>query len=388
MHCRPTGKASSWSNSRTSASPTRRCAIDHGFRVIDYKVETDTVPPRVCLELSDPVSRTVTDFSPYIKLEPGPVAAVTAENTRVCVEGLKHGERYKVIARKGLPAAVDDEFVKDFEFEFYVRDRRPAVRFAGKSFVLPRTGQNGIPLISVNSKEAKLALYRIGDRNLIDSVLSSDFRAQIDGYRADDIAKRKGRLVWQGAMPTPSPSNEEVTTAFPVDEAIGELEPGLYVMTAKPAAIENEDYDSIATQWFVVSDLGLSTMSGKDGLHVGVRSIASAEAVADAEVRLVARNNEVLATARTARMAPSVLPRASPREPAASRRRWSWPGVRPATTASSISRRPPSISATAAWRAAHRRVRSMPSSIPSAVSTAATRRSIPPCCCATNMPGR
>ena len=176
----------------------------------------------------------------------------------------------------------------------------PAVRFAGKSFVLPRTGQNGIPLISVNSKEAKLALYRIGDRNLIDSVLSSDFRAQIDGYSANDIAKRKGMLVWQGAMPTPSPSNEDVTTAFPVDEAIGKLEPGLYVMTAKPAAIENEDYDSIATQWFVVSDLGLSTMNGKDGLHVGVRSIASAEAVADAEVRLVARNNEVLATARTA----------------------------------------------------------------------------------------
>ena len=56
--------------------------IDHGFRVTDYKVETDTVPPRVCLELSDPVSRTVTDFSPYIKLEPGTVTAVTADSTR------------------------------------------------------------------------------------------------------------------------------------------------------------------------------------------------------------------------------------------------------------------------------------------------------------------
>src|SRR5262245_62613496 len=31
---------------------------EHGFRVTDYKVETDALPPRLCLELSDPISRT------------------------------------------------------------------------------------------------------------------------------------------------------------------------------------------------------------------------------------------------------------------------------------------------------------------------------------------
>ena len=48
-------------------------------------------------------------------------------------------------------------------FEFYVRDRQPSVRFTGNAYVLPRTGQNGIPLVSVNSKEAKIQLFRIGD---------------------------------------------------------------------------------------------------------------------------------------------------------------------------------------------------------------------------------
>jgi hypothetical protein len=55
----------------------------------------------------------------------------------------------------------------------------------------------------------------------------------------------------------------------------------------------------VATQWFVVSDLGLSTMSGKDGLHVGLRSIATADPLADVEVRLIARNNDILATAKS-----------------------------------------------------------------------------------------
>jgi alpha-2-macroglobulin len=274
--------------------------IDHGFRVADYKVDVDSTPPRACFEMSEPVSRTVTDFTSYFTQEPGPVAAVTAEGSRLCVEGLKHGERYTITARKGIPAAADDTMAKDFSFEFYVKDRSPSVRFVGKSFVLPRTGQNGIPLISVNSKEANLSLYRIGDRNLINSVMGSDFRAQISGYTANDIAGQSGKLVWQGTLETPAPTNEDITTAFPVDEALGKLEPGLYVMTAKPAAIEQESYYAVATQWFVVSDLGLSTMKGKDGLHVSLRSIATAAPVAEAEVRLVARNNEVLATARSA----------------------------------------------------------------------------------------
>ena len=85
----------------------------------------------------------------------------------------------------------------------------------------------------------------------------------------------------------------------PAYEALGKLEPGLYVMTAQSSTVEVESYDNIATQWFVVSDLGLSTMSGKDGLHVGVRSIATAMPLADVEVRLIARNNEILASAKS-----------------------------------------------------------------------------------------
>ena len=207
--------------------------VDHGFRVTDYKVDTDTMPPRACFEMSEPVSRTVTDFTSYFTQEPGPVAAVTAEGTRLCVEGLKYGERYTSPRARACPPPPTTRLAKDFSFEFYVRDRNPSVRFAGKAYVLPRTGQNGIPLISVNSKEAKLSLYRIGDRNLIDSVIGSDFRTQISGYSGQRHRQRpRASSSGKGTIETPSPQNEDITTAFPVDEAMGKLEPGLYVMTA------------------------------------------------------------------------------------------------------------------------------------------------------------
>jgi alpha-2-macroglobulin len=45
--------------------------------------------------------------------------------------------------------------------------------------------------------------------------------------------------------------------------------------------------------------LGVAAFSGNDGIHVFINSLASTEPVAKAEVRLVARNNEILATRKT-----------------------------------------------------------------------------------------
>ena len=149
------------------------------------------------------------------------------------------------------------------------------------------------------SKEAKLALYRIGDRNLIGSVVGSDFRQQISGYGAQNIADRQGKEVWAGEMDTPAPLNKDVTTAFPVDEALGKLEAGLYVMTAQPAATQVEEYGTRSPRSGSSSPtLASPPASGKDGaagldpLH---RDGGAGRKGAD--VRLIARNNEVLATA-------------------------------------------------------------------------------------------
>ena len=270
----------------------------HGFRITDYTVENDAAQPRVCFQLSDPADNSVADFAQYFTQDPGPIAGVTVDGTKLCVEGLKHGSRYKFSVRKGLPSSVEEVLEKDFDYDVYVKDRAPAVHFAGKSYVLPRTGQNGIPLISVNSKQAKLTLYRVGDRSLISAVIDSNFLSQLYGDQAADIGRSKGQKVWEGTLDTASPLNEDAATAFPVDEALGKIEPGLYVMTAQSAEKPVSEGE-VATQWFVVSDLGLSTMKGKDGLRIFLRSIATAAPLANIEVRLLARNNEILGTLKT-----------------------------------------------------------------------------------------
>jgi uncharacterized protein YfaS (alpha-2-macroglobulin family) len=276
----------------------------HGFRIADYKVDNDSASPRVCFRFSEPLARK-TDFAPYVAVSRAATGAISAEEQQICVEGLKHGERYAIVVRKGLPSSVGEALLKDADYEIYVRDRAPQVRFTGKNYVLPSQGQQGAPLVTVNTPRVAIAVYRVGDRNLLAAVARDDFLKQINDSRAEEIANQDGVKIWSGAMEVAAELNKDVVTDFPILEAVGKLEPGVYIVTARPwmaegaarkAEGDDDNGEALATQWVIVSDLGLTALSGDDGVHAIVRSLATAAPLAGVEIRLVARNNEILAT--------------------------------------------------------------------------------------------
>jgi len=271
---------------------------EHGFRLLDYTVDSDSASPRACFQFSEDLAKR-TDFTPFLALAGSDKPALSSEESQLCVDGLKHGERYNIVLRAGLPSAVKEGLPKSAEFNIYVRDRKPFVRFTGRAYVLPRTGQRGIPLVSVNTPAVTVNVFRIGDRNLINTVVDSDFQRALNRYELSNLGNERGVKVWSGELATATTLNQDVTTAFPVDQALGDLQPGVYVMTAAAKGPGSDDDSQLATQWFIVSDLGLTAFSGNDGIHVFVNSLASTDAVAGAEVRLVARNNEILATRKT-----------------------------------------------------------------------------------------
>jgi alpha-2-macroglobulin len=272
---------------------------DHGFRLLDYSVDSDSASPRVCFQFSEELPGKRTDFSPFINVAGQDKPALSADDRQLCVEGLEHGERYAITMRAGLPSTVKETLAKTADFSVYVRDRSPFMRFTSKAYVLPRTGQRGIPVVSVNTASVAIKVYRIGDRNLLDTVVGENFQRSLSRFELQQLADERGVSVWSGELKVESPRNAEVTTAFPVDEAIGNLAPGVYVMSAEAAGPKADDYVDLATQWFIVSDLGITAFSGNDGIHVFVNSLATAAAGIQTDIRLIARNNEVMATRRT-----------------------------------------------------------------------------------------
>ncbi len=273
-----------------------RLRADHGFRMLDYTVDSDAVSPRACFQFSEELPGKRTDVSPYVAVIGQDRPAVSANDKQLCVEGLRHGERYAITLRAGLPSIVRETLARTTEFTIFVRDRKPFARFSGKAYVLPRTGQRGIPVLSVNTGAVNLAVYRVGDRNLIETVLGYDFQRNLSKNEAEQLASERGSKVWSGELAVEQKLNAEVVTTFPVDSVLTDLQPGVYAMTAAPKdAVAANDYDAQATQWFIVSDFGLTAYSAQDGIDVFVHSLASAQPLPGTEVRLIARNNEVLA---------------------------------------------------------------------------------------------
>jgi alpha-2-macroglobulin len=282
-------------------SQYEKLRAEHGFRLLDYTVDSESISPRACFQFSEELPGRRTDFSAFVAVAGIERPAIAASEKQLCVEGLKHGERYAMTLRAGLPSVVKETLAKSAEFTIFVRDRKPFVRFSGKAYVLPRTGQRGIPVLSVNTQAVTLSIYRIGDRNLVDTLLGYDFQRNLSRYQAERLGNERGAKVWSGELAVESKLNTEVTTAFPLDQAVKDLGPGIYAMTAEPKDAVSNDYGQQATQWFVVSDLGLTAYTTHDGIDVFVHSLATADPRGSVEVRLMARNNEQLAVQQTDR---------------------------------------------------------------------------------------
>lgn len=277
---------------------------EHGFRMTDFTVENDAQTPRVCIQFSEKLQRGGIELSRFITVDGRDPDGVSGEGGQLCVDGLSHGKRYEIGVRPGLPSEIGETLIKPVQVLAYVRDRSPAVRFFGKSYVLPVRGQQGLPVASVNANRLAVEIYRVADRNLTSVTGSNgDFLKQLSQSDIAQLGSERGAKIYSGELEVTSRANAEVTTAVPIGEAVPELKPGVYAMVARVAAAKstNDDDSSgqMATQWFIVSDLGLTGFTGDNGMHAFVRSITSTEPLNGVTVRVVARNNEILATGKS-----------------------------------------------------------------------------------------
>ena len=279
------------------AAALDRAIAQFGFRIVDTSVESDAAAPRLCAEFSEPLVKAGVEYESFVRL-PDPSLVVQAEGRQLCIDGVRHGSRYRVTFRAGLPAASGEALHKDVEIVQYVRDRAPSVRFPGRGFVLPKTADAAVPVETVNTGVLDLRLRRISDRNLLRIVQEGFFGRPLSHWQDAQFAAEIAEEIWTGSAETGNELNRDMTTRLPLGDVLAGQPPGIYALSARvPGADPYEDPG--ATQWFVLSDLGLSTLSGTDGLHVDLRRLSDAEPLDGIDVTLLSRANAVLGRAVT-----------------------------------------------------------------------------------------
>lgn len=270
----------------------------YGFRIVDNIVQTDSARPRICVNFSEALAKSGVDYATFVQLPSAGLTVTTDGWQQLCVEGVTFGSRNTITFREGLPSADGQTLAKSIDVTAYVRDRNPGVRFPGRGYVLPRSGAALIPVETVNTEKLELSLYRVTDRNLLRSLQNGYFGTPMADYQEYDFSSQIGSEIWNGIGAVKQEINVDVTTRLPLDEALKGQPAGIYALRAAVPGVDPYVVPA-GWQWFVVSDLGLTTMSGVDGLHVFVRSLGTAAAKNGVSVDLLSTTNEVLATTKT-----------------------------------------------------------------------------------------
>lgn len=279
------------------AAELDRAITHYGFHITDQTAESDSANPRICATFSSDLVKSGVDYAPFVQL-PQAGLSVEAEGSQLCIGGLDHGQRYTVTFRDGLPAADGETLWKPVTITMYVRDRAPQVSFPGRAYVLPRATAAAIPVDTVNVKTLDLKLRRVGDRNILRAIQEEYFGRPLSAYEDRDFASQVAEDVWSGSADVAMQVNKDMLTRLPLDEVMKGLPVGIYALNAAIPGKDPYDFPP-ATQWFVISDLGITTLSGVDGLHVTVRSLGTTAPVEGAMVTLLSRANIILGTATT-----------------------------------------------------------------------------------------
>ncbi len=274
-----------------------------GFTYFRYRMDVSGAQPKACFVFSDALD-TETDYDPYIEFRPAFRPALSVAGRELCVSGLSFGDNRTAILKSGLPAADGRTLARGEEVPIDFADRPAYVGFRGSGVILPREDADGLPLETVNVDEVRLAVSYIPDRALAFKSITEGETSGQGNYSylyGDENPGDVAEELWSGTMAVQRIDNAPVVTVFPLQDVIGELQPGAYFVEVTDTAplSQRSGPPASARRWIVLTDLALTAYQGASGLDVTLRSLRDGQELPEARVQLIAYNNDVLAEART-----------------------------------------------------------------------------------------
>lgn len=231
---------------------------------------------------------------PHIKLSPNIKFTVSLSYDEICIGGLLPHKQYTFTIDQNIPLG-SAKLDKSYEFTGVTKDYDPSLSFKDTGYILPAKGDITLPLETTNIDKVSISLYRINHRSLISSINSYGFFKALSSYKLDSIETEEGYKLWQKQLTIVSDKNHAKTTAVPVGDFLKKREAGVYILAAAPIHKSGEiDEYRVATQWFMISDIGLFTLEDERGLHVYTKHLSNAKPYKDVKLTLVAKNNEIL----------------------------------------------------------------------------------------------
>lgn len=272
----------------------------HIFDIYEIDIPEKSDVGSACILFSKPLLKLKNfRYEDYLTIQPQVKdVSVVAKNNRLCISGLAFGSAYQLTLKKGLAGTKDYKLSEDQSVNLLIKHRKPSIVFRERGYILPAKGPQLLPLKAINVPSVKITVFEIPLRNLPGLMNENSFLNQIGSWESERFKNEIGEMIAEGTFDSKGNMDETIVRGLPLDNILGKkLEAGIYVVKAQIGEKRNSNED--ATQWVVVSDIGLSTFSGPDGFHVFSRSLASAKELAGVDLAIIARNGRILGSAKT-----------------------------------------------------------------------------------------
>jgi len=270
------------------------------FRYLRFSFnEEASTSPSVCLFFSHPLAEKEVNFSDFVTIQPALNGTLEARSDRLCLNGAEFGKTYEITLKVGFPSLFEEKLTREEKVSIRIPDYKPRLSFNQRSYVLRRNDTNVVPLSCLNVDSVKLDVFRLSDRSL--TQVSGIFLQNLWGtYEFRDAEQKiySGTLDVASAHESQKIRNKTVVRNIDLNPILKDVKPGLYVLFAQEKDRVNSSYVK-AVQWVIVSDLGITTFKGANGLFVDVRSLTTARPLKNVTLDLVSRSNEVLGTVTT-----------------------------------------------------------------------------------------
>ena len=191
------------------------------------------------------------------------------------------GEQYTITIPSILSATNDKTLGKDVSAVVDIPDRRPGVRFSHRSGILSPLGKKTLDLKAVNISGLKLSSWRVHENNLVSFLQRNDL-------------PRTSRFQHKKTLDFDVPRNEIRDYVIELDELI-DAGPGIYSIGAANTKNSWQSGRTLVS----ITDLAITCKKYTDGALVWVTSLSSGMPVAEATVKALSFNNQVLTTGKT-----------------------------------------------------------------------------------------
>lgn len=232
---------------------------------------------------------------------------------RLCVSGLNFGTDYTLKIHKGVDVINKDKDKSstvttnaETQNSFTTIDETGSVKIA-KGLILPGNDEKKvIELESVNTQAVTLGVFKISKNSLPQAELYSLYSENPDKYDLRKLVFNYGSLLGSKTVNFKNKRNTVEFSRVDLSEFINKDKNGVYVISV----IEPKEKDSLSMDDFIsyddsslelskllfVSNLGVTSYRGDNGIDVSVRTLTDAKPVKGATVNLMSQANDILDT--------------------------------------------------------------------------------------------